>query len=296
MADLVADGQFELDGIPFGVDLPVFVTPDGFQPGRAELLTSRAKIGSGDGVRMGQDRFGSATWSFRLATNAEDAEGALDAYAELGEIWPRDDVRLTSGRVSTLRYRFGGRVRVVYGRGGRWTPTIDNALWSGMMSAAADFETVDHLYYDDEIESTTIPIAPIEEPGGGVIPPFITPFVSTGTNPARQGEVVVGGRRPTPVWLVIDGPVSNPKVVSSTGWVAEILDTVYENDPVTVDGRPWARSATRQSGGAVQVSPRVTQISKLILPPGSHTLTFTGTDPTGTASVAVNWRKAYPTL
>jgi hypothetical protein len=164
------------------------------------------------------------------------------------------------------------------------------------MAVAADFETADHLYYDDEIESKTIPIAPVAEPGVGVIPPFIPPFVSTGTNPTRLGEVIVGGKRPTPVWLVFTGPVTNPKVISSTGWVAHIQDTVAAGDPVTVDARVWARSATRQSGGSVQMSPRITQISKLVLPPGSHTLTFTGTDPTGTASVTVNWRNAYPTL
>lgn len=296
MIDLLESGQFDLDGVPFGVDFPVLVTDDGFQPGRNDLLTSRTQIPGGDGVRPGRDFYGSATWSFKLVTDTDTEEDALDAYAALASVWPSDDVRLGVGRVSTLRYRLGGRNRVVYGRGGRWTPAPSNTMFSGALAAAADFDVIDALYYDDEIKTVTIPIAPVEQTSNGVIPPFIPPFTSVGVNPDRVGEVIVGGERPTPVWLVFYGPVADPKVASSTGWTAQVDDTVYQNDPVTLDGRPWVRSATRQSGGSVMLSPRVTQLSKLYLPPGGHTLTFTGTDPTGSASVAVSWREAHPAL
>lgn len=295
MTDLF-EGQFEIDGVPFGLDLPVFVTSDGFNPGRAELLTSRTKIGGGDGVRMGSDYYGSATWSFKLATDGSSAKEALELYQSIADAWPRDDVRLESGAVVPLRYRLAGRTRIVYGRGGRFTPAVDTRLWSGLMSAAADFETIDHLHYDDEVESTTISIGEVTQVSNGVIPPFIPPFTSTGANSERNGQVTVGGERPTPVWLEFDGPVTNPQVVAVDQWIARINDTVHDDDPVTVDARPWARSATRQSGSSVQVSPRVTQISKLLLPPGDHQFIFTGTDPTGTATVTVRWRKAYPTL
>lgn len=295
--DLLQDAQFEIDGVPFGVDMPVMVDADGFNPGRAELLTSRAKIGGGDGVRPGIDFYGSATWSFRLVTNTDDEEQALEAYSRLAAAWPTEGVRLTPGRVSTLRYRLGGRTRVVYGRGGRWTPAVTNTLWSGALAAAADFETVDHLHYDDDVQTAVIPIAPVASGGTGTVLPVILPTaLGTSPNGERVGEVIVGGERPTPVWLIFDGPVSNAQVISSSGWVCRIDDTVYDNDPVTVDARPFARSAVRESGGGVQLNPRVTKISKMYLPPGAHTLTFTGIDPTGTASVAVNWRSAHHSL
>lgn len=294
MTDL-REGQFELDGVMFGLDCPVMVTDDGFTPGRAELITQRQKYDSGDGVRFGRDTYGSATWSFRIFANAEDAPEALAAYAALADAWPGDDVRLTPGRVSTLRYRIGDRTRVVYGRGGRWTPAVDNRLWSGYLAAAADFETVDHLYYDDEVQSVIIPIAaPLST--GGVIPPFIPPFVSTGTNPTRTGEVVVGGNRPTPVWVTVQGPVADPMIVAPNLWVAQAQDTVYPGDPVTFDARPWARSATRESGGGVALSARVTKLSQMLLPPGRHVLSFSGIDPTGTARATVSWRNANSSL
>lgn len=301
MADLL-DRQFELDGVVFGVDCPIEV--ESCQPGRAELITQRQKNDSGDGVRMGKDFYGSSTWSFRLFTNSEDAPGALASYEALSSVWPTDDVRLSSDTVSTLRYRFGDRTRIVYGRGGRWTPTLDTRLWSGYLAAAADFETVDHLYYDDEVNTEIIPIAqPLST--GGMIPPVIPPFVSTGVNPERFGDVTIGGDRPTPVWITVEGPISDPKIIAPgrvingkpwAGWVAQLNDTVYPDDPVTIDARPWARSATRQSGGGVRVSARVTQISKLYLPPGRHTLSFSGIDPTGTATAAVSWRNARSSL
>lgn len=294
MTDLL-DGQFELDGVVFGIDAPLEV--DTFSPGRAELITQRQKRDSGDGVSMGKDYYGSATWSFRVFTNnlVEDAVTALATYDSLARAWPRESVRLTTGAVAALRYRLGGRTRVVFGRGGRWTPTVDSTLWTGFMAAAGDFETADHLHYADEIQTETISIAtPLAS--GGIIPPFIVPFVSTGVNPARAGKIVIGGDSPTPVWLTFTGPVLNPKVIAPGQWVSEILDTVYPDDPVTVDARPWARSATRQSGGGVKVSPRVTKISQMYLPPGEHTLSFSGIDPTGTARVTVNWRNAYSSL
>lgn len=294
MTDLL-DGQFEINGLPFGLDLPVFVTDDGFNPNRAELVTSRTKTASGDGVRMGSDFYGSATWSFKMATDGLSDREALELYASIADVWPDEETRSTPGAVVPLRYRLGGRTRIVYGRGGRFTPAFTQTFWSGVIGVAADFETADHLHYDDEVENKTIQIA--APPGsGGLIVPFIPPFSSAGANPVRNGTITVGGNRPTPVWLVFDGPVTNPKVTCSAGWVAQVTDTVYDNEPVTVDARPWARSATRPDGSSVKVSPRVTKISKMLLPPGSHSLTFTGVDPTGTSSVTVNWRNAHSSL
>lgn len=300
----IYDGQFEIDGVKFGLHCPMSVEAGGFSPGRAALIGDPVKMAGADGIRFGRRRYGSSTWSFQMFADRSDPEGALASYAELGQAWPREEVRLNSDTVSMLRYALAGRVRVVFGQGGRWSPVITNALLGGTMAVAADFETVDHLHYSDEVFSEEVPIAlPLST--GGLIPPFIPPFTSTGSNGVRAGSISVGGDRPTPVWVVFTGPVSDPRIdVSGTlsdgkpwaGWTAQVTDTVYSGDPVTLDARPWARSATRQGGGSVRVSPRVTKISQMFLPPGQHTINFSGMDPTGSASVNVHWRNAYSHL
>lgn len=298
MADLY-DGQFELDGVTFGLDCPVWVTDDGFKPQTAELIGGSRKIAGGDGVRFGRRRRGSATWSFKLFTNDEEGATALASYAALGRAWPSEDVRLSLGEVSALRYALGGRTRVIFGQGGRWTPVVGNELFGGHLGAAADFETVDHLHYGDEVFSEAIPIG-ASSGGGGFEVPFTPPFTTLGTNGPRAGQITIGGDSPTPVWITFaagsGATLVDPKVTVVGGWTAEVLDTVYSGDPVTVDARVWRRSATRASGGAVLVNPRVTKISKMYLEPGTYNLNFTGTDSTATAVATVNWRNAYSHL
>lgn len=303
MSDL-EDGQFELDGVKFGLWCPVGVTADGFNPGTAELIGNSTKIAGSDGVRFGRRQYGSSTWAFRLFADRDNPAGALESMQQLGDVWPQEAVRLTPDTVSALRYRLAGRTRVIFGQGGRWTPAIDNTLLGGTFAVAADFETVDHLYYDDEVNVSEVPIAPPLSVGG-LIPPFIPPFTSLGTNPTRSGDIEVGGNRPTPVWVVFNGPVSDPRIDVSghlsngnawAGWTAKVEDVVYTDDPVIIDARPWARSATRLGGGSVRVSPRVTKISQMLLPPGRHKIMFSGLDPTATATVNVYWRNAHSHL
>lgn len=294
------DHQFEVDGVVFGLDAPMHVTEDGFGPGAAAATLQRVKMASGDGQRFGKDTLGGATWQFKMFTNAEgeswgEAEQAAWAAVEdLAAVWPRDELRENSGAVTTLRYRIANRVRRIYGRPNRFTPTPNNFSLTGRIDVVADFDTVDHLIYDDVLQSESVSIGPPLDPEAGLLVPFVGPFVSNPGNAPRQGKITVGGREPTPIWVEIAGPVLNPRVQVG-GKLIEIVDTVAGDDPVTVDARPWARSVTKRSGGGVKINARVTKVSQLYLPPGEHELIYTGTDNSGTSSVTVFWHNAFKT-
>jgi hypothetical protein len=289
---MLGDHQYELDGVTFGLDMPVAVFEDGFTPGSATLESQRTQMPSGDGVRFGRDSFGGMTWSFKLYTDCDTEAEAYAALSELHGVWPREKVRKTSGAVVPLRYRVGGRTRRVYGRPGRFTATPNNLSLSGRIDAVADFETVDHLVYDDMLNQHTIGLALPPDPDAGLLVPFIAPFQSQPGSVPRQTSITIGGTEPTPIWMVFRGEITNP-AVKIGGKNVQIQATTTTSDPVTVDARPWARSVTKASGGGVRINPRVTKLSELYLPPGEHEVVFSGLDASGTGSVQVCWHNAF---
>lgn len=288
----LAEKQFELDGVVFGLDAPVGLKADGWTPGAPALRTSDVDRAAGDGVRMGRDFKGAATWSFSLFTDGQTEDEAWASLARLAEAWDADTARSEPDAVLPLRYRMAGQERVVYGRPRRWTPTVNNLVMGGRIDVEADFDLVYHLIFDGVQESRTIGIAAPLDLAAGLMVPFTPPFTTSAGASVRESSVTIGGSVPTPITVTFNGPVTNA-AVRVGGWMAALEDTVYADDPATIDGRPWVRAATTRSGGGVRVSPRVTRISKMWLPPGTHEVIFTGEDPTSSASVEISWHNAY---
>lgn len=302
MAIELGEKQYELGGVVFGLDCPVVVTEDGWQPGSAERIGGKQQMPSGDGVRFGKQRYGSANWPFKLFTDGEDEQAGWAALAELESAWGADDVRATTDEVVALRYRVAKQTRRVYGRPGRWTITPNNFSLYGRIDIAADFDTVDQLVYEDAPQSVEVQIAPPLDRNAGLVVPFVVPATTTPRSGPRSGELNVGGTVPTPAIVTFSGPCTGAEVVVSgttlagepwDGWTCRLTDAVADEDDVVVDARPWSRSATRKNGGGVRINPRVTQISAMYLPPGHHELVFTGTDPSGTATVTLEWLNAH---
>lgn len=289
MAEL-NEKQFELGDVVFGWDCPVDIVT--FQPGSAERRTNDTPDPYGDGVQFGKDRMGGATWTWTLFTNLDTEQDAWEAIEALQEAWEADDIRSTPGAAMPLRYTLAGQNRVVYGRPGRFTPTPGPAADSGNIGIEVDFRTRDQVVYGDEVYSYPMNLLPPLELDAGVLVPFIPPFTTTAGAQQRQGQFTVGGKRPTPLWIKIEGPVSDA-LVEINGTKVLLAEPVAANDPVTIDARPWVRAVTKQSGGGVRVNARVTRLAKLWVPPGTHDVIFTGSDLTGTAKLTVNWRHAY---
>lgn len=292
--ELTHDHQFELDGYVFGYDCPVETDPSGFQPSGTTIRSSDSELPTEDGSRPGIDRKGVDTWKFSLYTNCETEEEAYAALEAIKEAWDADDVRLEPGEVCTLRYRIAGETRVVYGRPRRFTPVIDNRSLSGMIPIQCDFDVMYPQVFEDELHTVTIPIGPPIDVNAGLLVPFIPPVTLSAGASERKSEVNIGGNMKTPIILEFTGPIAAGASVQVGDWIAELVDPVGpdEDDAVTIDARPWVRSATTRNGGGVRVSPRVTRISKMSLAPGRYAVTFRGEDPTVQARVKVSWRSA----
>jgi hypothetical protein len=291
--------QYELGGVVFGLGCPIAVKEDGWSPGQPALRTADKERPVSDGIRVGRTRLGAATWGFTMFTTAQGEDGVADpeiaaweAYSELADVWSGDEVRDTPETVMPLRYRIGGETRRVYGQPRRWQPTLNNLSLVGRIDVVADFTVVDPLVYDDDLQTHDVPVAPPQDTSGGLRIPFRVPArVARGAG-TRQDRIQIGGSKPTPITLIFNGPIGAGATVKTELWTARLEEPVAGDDPVTIDASPWVRSATKRSGGGVKVSARTTHISKMLLPPGWHDISFTGSDPTGTASVTVAWRNA----
>lgn len=294
MADLL-EKQYELNGVRFGTNSPVEILADGWTVGAPALRIQDVDNPTGDGVRFGRDYKGSATWGFSMYSNAQNEEQAWDYVRPLATAWDAEEARLNSGAVVPLRYRMSGQHRRIYGRPRRWSATYGNTLMGGRIDIEADFATVDDRVYADEAKSAALTLRPPVDPTVGVIAPFLAPFVSGPGASVRESSVVIGGEVPTPIWLTFIGEIDDAFVRAGDYWTAALTDRVVDGNPVTIDARPWVRAATQSTGGGVKVNPRITRISKMLLPPGTHDLTFTGTDRIGNATVLVSWRDAYKT-
>jgi hypothetical protein len=293
MAEL-GEKQYDLDGLIFGLDSDgVEVDSEGFQPGAADIVTQDSNLPGADGVRFGKDYKGSSTWGFSCFTNGRDEEHGWELYSAFAKAWDARAVRLTSQQAMPLRYRLAGKSRRVYGRPRRLTPVVNNLSLSGRIGLEADFTVAYPYFFDDVEENTTFGIGAPLELDAGIPVPFIPPFVSSAGSAPRSGEVWIKGDVPTPLVIKVIGPVGNPLVRVDGVFAAQVDGFVEAGNPVTFDARPWVRSATTAAGGSVPVSPRVTQLSKMWLPPGRHQIIFTGDDITSTAKVSVSWRNAH---
>lgn len=295
MADLL-EKQFELDGVVFGMDCPVDITPDGFRPGGTTLRASDADLPTEDGRRFGVTLHGGETWGFGLFTNLDEEVDAWNAYTALKKVWSADKYRRMSGEYTRLRYRLGGQTRNVYGQPRRWTPGSTATSISGMLPIECDFETADDQVYDDDVQSVTIRMgSPLAQESGFLVP-MIPPFTSTPRNLDSTDEVVVDSDEDTRTWVTViltaDASTLSQAEVTVGDWTVLLRDPVPPKNAAIIDPRPWVRTATLTSGGGVAINPRVTRMAKMWLPPGRWPVIFNGVDPTNTASCTVSWQNA----
>lgn len=289
MADLL-DHQFEVDNVVFGAGCPVEV--ESWTPSAASWRTKDREISRGDGVRPGRDLRGVATWAFDAFTNGGDADDALSAIEQLGFVWPSEAIRSQPMSVTALRYAINGRTRRVYGRPREFDTPIDTLYLQGMIPVTMNFVVMDPLIYEDVEDSVEVKLVP--ETTGGLRSPVRSPVRSVWTSNAQQKAAVVGGSRPTWATVEFSGSTINPWVQVGNLWRVQAKTSMAFDDTVTIDSRPWLRSATRR-GAAVPVS-RGTRIAEMLLPPGRHAITFGSDDAGSAAKATVRWRNANGTI
>lgn len=295
------DGQWKLvyPGLEytFGTpDLPTFnrTTPD---IGDVDIRVADVERPRADGRAFGVDFRTGRTIAFDLGVRGRTEKEAREAAAVLTTAWRADAVRLTPGGVAELHARYAGRERVAFGRPRRFAPNYADVRVNGFVTITADFAAADDLFYSPEEETIQFGIVP--PLGGGLMAPLAAPL-STTMNSDRSQAVTI--RSEMPVWPVVEifGPVTNPVVtiVSAAGTSVQFEARValQYDEKVTIDTRPWARSAMRNGTANIAGSLRGTRLSKASLAPGSYEVGLKGLDQTGTARVRLSWRSTYASL
>lgn len=291
----LTEGSFELDGFRFGGDSDSFVCPPGgFDPGAKGWRTQDQDSPVGDHTNFGRDLLSPPTWAWSLTSNMDTLEEALEAVEEVESKWLGLSVRDRPSAVMELRYRLAGRDRMVYGRPRRFSHDLTPLAWQGVVNAVCDFARVDTLHYDDVVRTADLSILPGSS--SGLTSPLVGSLstVSGGEQASAVGGV--GGTAPTPITVLINGPITNP-YIEGEGWRLTLNTTLEYDQSVLIDTRPFANTVTRNDGVSLAGAlTRTSLLSKARLKPGSTVLRFGGKDVTGTATASVKWRPAYYSL
>lgn len=290
MAELEHE-QFEIDGYKFGRLCPVNV--ESIEWGSPEIRQVDSTRPREDGRRFGRDYRGGRTLSFSLFTMGTDVS-AMSDLGELSAKWDAAAIRAQSGAVSVLRWNIGGRLRKVWGRP-RQISADPHYFFQGKAMITADFETVDHLFYADEIQSASVSLVP--PPIGGLTEPLSDPLIGVQAGQI-QGRIFVDGD--TPAWLStrIYGPILRPEISVGGVWSAKLNVDLKSDEYIDISPIPWDRKVRKNgkenaSGTLTQDSQR---LSQMLITPGNHEVILGGTDRTGRATAVFSWLSAYHSL
>lgn len=293
----ISDYQFVIDTAPwtpFGVGRDIFVSK--FDPGSFDTRNQDVSAVNADYRVFGTDRKTPPTWSFEMTTTATTAVNGLGWVDSLARVWD-DDVRQSPNGTLALRYGLAGRKRRVYGRPRRFTPVVGTMVRAGRVDIVADFALAEDVYYDDDIQTITLPITPVVLTYSGVILPQPLPWHFTQAAPPVTQQAIVGGTQST--WFIakITGPISTPWFrIGSLTW--QLTGSIPVGQSVTISGRPWD-SGVRFNDGSYRpgmLDPR-SRLSQLRMPPGTYGVQFGGFQGSGGgANCVLSWRNAYRSL
>lgn len=243
-----------------------------------------------DGVRFGRDFRSGQSVKFSMWINGGTEAAAMAGLSELAALWRNDSGRSRGGSLATLRHPRG---RVAYGRP-RGLVSDTQRVERGWATVNADFDCVNDLWYGVE-ESVTLGLVP--EFTGGLPIPADVPFVLGGGTGQADRIVTVGGDVATWPVFELKGPIVDPWVdVPGVGRLVFTGSLAYDQT-LEVDTRPWARWVKRNGfafPGALQ--PSGARLGDMGLRPGSYQIIFGGYDPSGTSSLTVRVRPAFPSF
>lgn len=293
--------RFRYRGIEFGNH------PDGkrgpinvrsFDPAGAEVRSQDHDRLGRDGVVPGREFLGAATWAIELTTNAQYAHEAREIYSQLQAAWQDPSQRWAAGELYGLDYeaRGTGEWRRVYGRPRSFDPANGDVLMvQGAAKFGVEFEVLDPRYFSggDPHKHT---LTHASELRGGWSFPVAFPLRSATTVGTRQGALTNAGTRETPVFIEFTGPITNPRLRGSNGWLVGWNGTLLYDERLVID--PMRHAVTKYDGDGRGVNgfsgmTRSSQLSRISIPPGLTNTFFSGVDETHSSTAVIQWRDAY---
>lgn len=252
-----------------------------------------------DGVMMGRDLLRGFTLEFRAKILQEDLltakpwRHALDLYSAFAAKWRADRVRLTPGEYATLANL--DRERMVYGRP-RAIARESRILRKGILPFQMDFDTISPDFYSTTEKATVITRG--ASANSGFTGPLSAP-ISTVVGEAEVGPASNAGDLPAWPVIKINGPGRKHALELFDGsdllWSVEVPGSLKYDEVMTIDTRPWRRSATI-NGAPANGLVRGSQFDECQIPVGSFTLRYRSRDSTGTSFAVINWRDTYASL
>ena len=292
----LAEDQFDIDGYRFGGIFDSILL-DAFDPGEASWETQDQDNPFGNNTTFGRDFLKGPSWSFDAFTNGYDIDDSMNAIDTFSRKWRAEALKQVPGSYQILRYRIGSSTRRVYGRGRKFSHLHDPRSYGGTAPVIAEFKLMSNHYYDDEARETVITMVP--PTSGGIKAPITAPITSFGTGAIRGGVIPsVGGSTPAPFHAFFHGPIDRPWLEDSEGrWRIQLNMSLAADQIVRVSTYVGMFLVEDNFGRnlAGRLSP-ATRIKDARLHPGPASLTFGGTDITGTSLVRVVWRPTYNTL
>jgi hypothetical protein len=314
MPTVLRDEQHELMSID-GAESLVFGTADTGYLTTAPMVVERSDPRLGDtdrpresGTQLGEDYQSSKSVTFEMGVLSDidplthrpvanpKAENS-SAVNAIERMWNLRAFRRSYASVAVLRSNIGGRTTRAYGRPRRFAPAPADTTKRGWTPLVADFYVPDGLWYDDVPQSVEAGVAPVSE--GGVMAPFIAPFVTTSVPTSSASAFTVGGTEPTWPVFVFHAEASSTSsaraVISQDGvpiFSVGLSSAIPAATNVIVDSRPWSRGARRSDGAGAVLDYATPPLKAVQLDRGTYAVKFTAQDPSATAWVEVQWANA----
>lgn len=288
-------GQVEIDAGPAGALLlgegTPYVISEWAPGGLPDRATNDRAVSGRDGRVMGRETFDGKTIDLSFFIDHDNIVDASAAYSEAMRVWDAAAIRAEDGAFAVLRARmFNLPTRLTYGRPRRMTPAREEFIDRGVMDLVCDFDTLDHYWYADaaDLTTVTIPIVPPDE--GGWTAPFTAPISVTSTSEGF-GSFTVDGHAAAPLVARVYGPTVNPYLDLLGRYRITWLTTLARDQWIDLDTRPWVASCVRSDGrnlsGAFTAD--TPPMSDMVLEPGAQQAVFGGTDDTGTSRALISW-------
>lgn len=163
-------------------------------------------------------------------------------------------------------------------------------------SIRADYE--DPWAYSKELGRVNIPIA--RAASGGVRFPLRFPvsFARSGGTTERWGTNL--GKKPAPVTLQFDGPVTDPEVELQGHWRFHVRGSLEWDEYLVIDGKEhtaFVYSTTgRRRRSAFTMIDTGSRLTDLVMPPGQHAFNFRAIDPTFSTEMTARWPHTYSSM
>lgn len=277
------DGGFSVNGLEVNDFSSIWVRE--FDPGVDTVDTNDIDSTVYDETYMGVDFYRGPVWTFTLVVEGSTPAEVFDRFGEVKAAWRDTTVSKRGGETTELKFRQGGRERVVYGRPRQFAGNPSRTALEGWAEIEVQFKLSDPLTYQSEWEKheLTLPAA-----------------ANDSSFPNRLGSIpLVGGQAPTPFIVDVfpeDAKVVNPVFIMD-GRRYEFQTTIPKGSWLRVDSR---RGFARLGGGSVNGRNVIgtmkdrTRLRQVRIPPeGEVEIMAGGSDTSGTARFEFWWRPAY---